>query len=69
MNRRSVAPLRSAFASAAALIPAAAAKADDAAGVASSRMSYSRFLEYLEMGRVKKVRNAMLWIQRLLMWS
>jgi cell division protease FtsH len=32
-----------------------AAKADDAAGVASSRMSYSRFLEYLEMGRVKKV--------------
>jgi len=47
--------LRTAFASAAALIPAAAAKADDAAGVASSRMSYSRFLEYLEMGRVKKV--------------
>ena len=46
---------RSAFASAAALIPAAAAKAEDAAGVASSRMSYSRFLEYLEMGRVKKV--------------
>ncbi|PSC67652.1 ATP-dependent zinc metalloprotease FTSH chloroplastic [Micractinium conductrix] len=32
-----------------------AARADDAAGVASSRMSYSRFLEYLEMGRVKKV--------------
>jgi hypothetical protein len=24
-------------------------------GVASSRMSYSRFLEYLDMGRVKKV--------------
>ncbi|PRW39337.1 ATP-dependent zinc metalloprotease FTSH chloroplastic [Chlorella sorokiniana] len=34
---------------------ARAAQADDAAGVASSRMSYSRFLEYLEMGRVKKV--------------
>ena len=34
---------------------AQAARADDAAGVASSRMSYSRFLEYLEMGRVKKV--------------
>ncbi|KAI7837879.1 hypothetical protein COHA_008366 [Chlorella ohadii] len=34
---------------------ARAARADDAAGVASSRMSYSRFLEYLEMGRVKKV--------------
>lgn len=30
------------------------ARADDA-GVASSRMSYSRFLEYLDMGRVKKV--------------
>jgi cell division protease FtsH len=42
---------------AAALVPAAAAKAaDDAQGVASSRMSYSRFLEYLDMGRVKKVR-------------
>lgn len=41
---------------AAALAPAAAAKAaDDAQGVASSRMSYSRFLEYLDMGRVKKV--------------
>ena len=26
---------------------------------ASSRMSYSRFLEYLDMGRVKKVQNAM----------
>lgn len=43
---------------AAALLPAAAAKAaDDAQGVASSRMSYSRFLEYLDMGRVKKVRG------------
>ncbi|KAL4524246.1 hypothetical protein Ndes2437B_g05030 [Nannochloris sp. 'desiccata'] len=31
------------------------ANAEDAAGVASSRMSYSRFLEYLDMGRVKKV--------------
>jgi cell division protease FtsH len=36
-------------------VPVAAARAEDAAGVASSRMSYSRFLEYLEMGRVKKV--------------
>ena len=34
---------------------AAAARAEDASGVASSRMSYSRFLEYLDMGRVKKV--------------
>ena len=34
---------------------AGAARADDAQGVASSRMSYSRFLEYLDMGRVKKV--------------
>ena len=33
-----------------------AANAEDAQGVASSRMSYSRFLEYLDMGRVKKVR-------------
>lgn len=41
---------------AAALVPAAAARAaDDAQSVASSRMSYSRFLEYLDMGRVKKV--------------
>lgn len=31
------------------------AAADDQQGVASSRMSYSRFLEYLDMGRVKKV--------------
>jgi cell division protease FtsH len=46
------------MAAAAALVPAAAAKAaDDAQGVASSRMSYSRFLEYLDMGRVKKVRG------------
>jgi cell division protease FtsH len=49
-----------------ALSAARAARADDAAGVASSRMSYSRFLEYLEMGRVKKVGAAsiavgMLW--------
>jgi len=35
--------------------PALAARADDAVNVASSRMSYSRFLEYLDMGRVKKV--------------
>lgn len=31
-----------------------ASAADDQQGVASSRMSYSRFLEYLDMGRVKK---------------
>ncbi|GBF97021.1 extracellular protease [Raphidocelis subcapitata] len=48
--------LSSVLGAAAALVPAAAAvAADDAAGVASSRMSYSRFLEYLDMGRVKKV--------------
>jgi cell division protease FtsH len=29
--------------------------ADESEGVASSRMSYSRFLEYLDQGRVKKV--------------
>jgi hypothetical protein len=44
-----------ALAAAVAVVPAAAASADDASGVASSRMSYSRFLEYLDMGRVKKV--------------
>ncbi|KAL6759078.1 membrane AAA-metalloprotease [Haematococcus lacustris] len=47
--------LRNAFAAAAALLPVAAARAEEPAGVASSRMSYSRFLEYLDMGRVKKV--------------
>jgi cell division protease FtsH len=38
-------------------VAAAPARADEpaATAVASSRMSYSRFLEYLEMGRVKKV--------------
>lgn len=46
--------LKSALLAAAALVPAAAAKADDS-NAASSRMSYSRFLEYLDMGRVKKV--------------
>ena len=44
---------------AAALVPMAAAaqpaKAEDTQNMASSRMSYSRFLEYLDMGRVKKV--------------
>ncbi len=45
-----------ALAAAVAVVPAAAARAEDASGVASSRMSYSRFLEYLDMGRVKKVR-------------
>eukprot|EP00210_Caulerpa_lentillifera_P008603 g8207.t1 len=38
-----------------ALTPVAAALADDGNNVASSRMSYSRFLEYLDMDRVKKV--------------
>ncbi len=46
----------SALVAATAMLPAAAAKAEEATSVASSRMSYSRFLEYLEMGRVKKVR-------------
>ena len=45
-----------ALAAAVAVAPIAAARAEDAQGVASSRMSYSRFLEYLDMGRVKKVR-------------
>lgn len=39
---------------AAALFPKKALAADEPA-VASSRMSYSRFLEYLDMDRVKKV--------------
>ena len=42
-----------------AVAPIAAARADDAQGVASSRMSYSRFLEYLDMGRVKKVTHCL----------
>jgi len=46
--------LRSAMGAALATIPASAAMAADA-DVASSRMSYSRFLEYLDMDRVKKV--------------
>lgn len=49
----------SALAASVAALPAfgkvGAAKADDGQGAASSRMSYSRFLEYLDMGRVKKV--------------
>lgn len=51
-SRRHV--LKSALLAAAALLPTAAAKADDS-NAASSRMSYSRFLEYLDMGRVQKV--------------
>jgi len=47
--------LRGLLTGAAVSLPAAAAKAEDANAVASSRMSYSRFLEYLDMGRVKKV--------------
>ena len=42
-----------------------AARAEDAQGVASSRMSYSRFLEYLDMGRVKKVLHATASIHRM----
>ena len=40
---------------AAATLPGAVNAAKAADDVASSRMSYSRFLEYLDMGRVKKV--------------
>lgn len=40
---------------AASVLPVAAARAEDPNSVASSRMSYSRFLEYLDMDRVKKV--------------
>ncbi|MEW5311108.1 MAG: hypothetical protein WDW38_002849 [Sanguina aurantia] len=50
--------MRSAFGAAAVAMPMLASGAANAAedpSVASSRMSYSRFLEYLEMGRVKKV--------------
>jgi len=47
--------MRNAMTAALAAMPAASAIAADDAGVASSRMSYSRFLEYLDMGRVKKV--------------
>jgi cell division protease FtsH len=54
-NRRTL--IKNAISTAAVAWPllAKAARADDAQGVASSRMSYSRFLEYLDMGRVKKV--------------
>ncbi|KAK3275727.1 ATP-dependent zinc metalloprotease FTSH 2, chloroplastic [Cymbomonas tetramitiformis] len=48
--------MRNAMGTALAAFPVAAANAaDDPQGVASSRMSYSRFLEYLDMDRVKKV--------------
>ena len=51
--------LKSALLAAAASVPVAAGLVGEAAAadeqVASSRMSYSRFLEYLDMGRVKKV--------------
>lgn len=52
-NRRDL--LKTALVAAASVLPVAAARADDATTVASSRMSYSRFLEYLDMDRVKKV--------------
>lgn len=55
-GRRDV--FRSAVAAALAALPfgvSRAVRADDGSGNASSRMSYSRFLEYLDMGRVKKV--------------
>mmetsp|Transcript_2194 Transcript_2194/g.7849 ORF Transcript_2194/g.7849 Transcript_2194/m.7849 type:complete len:700 (+) Transcript_2194:173-2272(+) len=38
-----------------ALVSPGAALADDGVNVASSRMSYSRFLEYLELDRIRKV--------------
>lgn len=48
--------LKNALLAAAAVLPAGSAlAADDANNIASSRMSYSRFLEYLDMGRIKKV--------------
>mmetsp|Transcript_1774 Transcript_1774/g.7940 ORF Transcript_1774/g.7940 Transcript_1774/m.7940 type:complete len:703 (+) Transcript_1774:69-2177(+) len=47
--------LRVALLGAAALLPSTEASAADDQGVASSRMSYSRFLEYLDLGRVRKV--------------
>jgi len=47
--------LKKALLGAAALLPVSEASAADDQGVASSRMSYSRFLEYLDIGRVKKV--------------
>ena len=47
---------KNALLAASSLVPVAAAQADEQQNnVASSRMSYSRFLEYLEMDRVKKV--------------
>merc|ERR1719223_1013312 len=46
--------IRNVMGTALAVMPASAAMAADP-GVASSRMSYSRFLEYLDMDRVKKV--------------
>merc|ERR1719223_1865682 len=46
--------IRNVMGTALAVMPASAAMAADA-DVASSRMSYSRFLEYLDMDRVKKV--------------
>ncbi|KAK9815331.1 hypothetical protein WJX72_001887 [[Myrmecia] bisecta] len=47
--------LRNALTAALAVFPAAAASAADDQAVASSRMSYSRFMEYLDMNRVVKV--------------
>ena len=47
--------LKGALMAAATMMPGLAMKANAADDVASSRMSYSRFLEYLDMGRVKKV--------------
>ncbi|GMH39890.1 hypothetical protein BSKO_07794 [Bryopsis sp. KO-2023] len=51
-HRRNI--FKTALVAAASVLPVAAASADDTT-VASSRMSYSRFLEYLDMDRVKKV--------------
>lgn len=60
MSHQTTAPACRALAAAVTAAPLlgsvrSASAADDQQGVASSRMSYSRFLEYLDMGRVKKV--------------
>lgn len=68
---RSLSCLYSAFGAAAVAMPmlaSGAAKAAEDPSVASSRMSYSRFLEYLEMGRVKKV-GAIVTGSFMLMWQ
>ena len=55
INRTKRAALLAATAALASPLAAYAADSTADNGVASSRMSYSRFMEYLDMGRVKKV--------------